>query len=358
MPEPSEPPYVRIAAELSRRITDRELAPGDKVPSTRQVAQEFGVALATAAKALDVLRAEGLVITRPRSGTVVAPRRGGRAGEPAAELTRERVLTEAIAMADAEGLESVSMRAVAGRCGVAPMSLYRHVEDKQSLLLLMADGVYGSAEFEVDGDAPWRSQVESIARRLWRLHRAHPWLGAISPLTRPLPLRNLVAMGDKLLGALEPLSLPPLLHFNVHVLIYSHVVSLASTIDHEDAAVSETGLSADEWTDLQWIQRTVDEQFMAELPHFARLFGRLGAMADGYDMDLDDLFELGLGLILGGVEALARRTAGRPELYRRTTPEPPQEHPCQTCTSSSAPPAPSARPSPPSSPRAAARCAP
>jgi hypothetical protein len=165
-------------------------------------------------------------------------------------------------------------------------------------------------------------------------------------------------MGDKLLGALEALDLPPLLHFNVHVLIYSHVVSLASTIDHEDAAVSETGLSADEWTDLQWIQRTVDEQFMAELPHFSRLFGRLGAMADGYDMDLDDLFELGLGLILDGVEALAQRTAGRSELYRRTTPEPPQEHPCQTCTSFSAPPAPSARPSPPSSPRAAARCAP
>lgn len=317
MPEPTEPPYARIAAELSRRITDRELAPGDKVPSTRQVAQEFGVALATATKALDVLRAEGLVITRPRSGTVVAPRRGGKAGEPAAELTRERVVAEAIAMADAEGLESVSMRAVAGRCGVAPMSLYRHVEDKRSLLLLMADGVYGSAEFEVDGSAPWRPQVETIARRLWRLHRAHPWLGGISPLTRPLPLPNLVAMGDKLLGALEALALPPLLHFNVHVLIYSHVVSLASTIDLEDAAVSETGLSADEWTDLQWIQRTADERFMAALPHFARLFGRLGAMADGYDMDLDNLFELGLGLMLDGVEALAKRQGRDAGLARR-----------------------------------------
>ena len=71
----TEPTYVRIAAELTRRIDQTELAPGDKVPSTRQIAQEFGVALATATKALDVLRAGGLVITRPRSGTVVAPAR-------------------------------------------------------------------------------------------------------------------------------------------------------------------------------------------------------------------------------------------------------------------------------------------
>ena len=57
----TEPTYVRIAAELTRRIDAAEIAPGGKVPSTRQVAQEFGVALATATKALDVLRAEGLV---------------------------------------------------------------------------------------------------------------------------------------------------------------------------------------------------------------------------------------------------------------------------------------------------------
>jgi DNA-binding transcriptional regulator YhcF (GntR family) len=304
--ESTEPPYARIAAELSRRITDRELAPGDKVPSTRQVAQEFGVALATATKALDVLRAEGLVITRPRSGTVVAPRRAAKDGAPA-ELTRERVLEEAVAIADAEGLESVSMRAVAGRCGVAPMSLYRHVEDRDQLLKLMAESAYGAAEFDVDEAAPWRSQVEHLARRLWRLHRAHPWLGRITPLTRPLPLPSIIRMGDKLLGALEGLGLPPLAQFNVHVLVYNHVVALASTFEHEDEAVSETGLTADEWTDLQWIQRTGDDRFMAELPHFAKLFGALGAMPEGYDMDLEELFELDLALFLDGVEALAAR---------------------------------------------------
>ncbi|MFG3340006.1 GntR family transcriptional regulator [Glycomyces sp. NPDC048151] len=306
MPEPTEPPYARIAAELSRRITDRELAPGDKVPSTRQVAQEFGVALATATKALDVLRAEGLVITRPRSGTVVAPRRG-RAGEQAAELTREQVLAEAVAMADAEGLEAVSMRAVAGRCGVAPMSLYRFVEDKEDLVSAMADAVYGSARFERDGAAPWRSQAESLCRELWRLHRAHPWLGRTQPLTRPLPLPSVIRFGDRLLGSLEGLGLPPKLHFDVHVLLFSHVVGLAANFEAEDEAVSETGLSSEEWTDLQYQPRIGDDAFMDAHPHFAKLFGHFGSLTDGYDMDLEDLFELGLALTLDGVESLSRR---------------------------------------------------
>ena len=308
MPESTEPPYARIAAELIRRIADRELAPGDKVPSTRQVAQEFGVALATAAKALDVLRTEGLVITRPRSGTVVAPRRtAGSTVEPAAELTRERVVDEAIAIADTEGLEAVSMRAVAGRCGVAPMSLYRHVEDKEGLVLLMADTVYGTASFEIDGAAPWRSQVESLGRELWRLHRVHPWLGQVQPLTRPLPLPNLIRLGDRILGALEGLDLPPKLHFDLHVLLYSHVVGLSANVEREDEALSQTGISAEEWTDLQYIPRTGDAAFMADYPHFAKLFGHFGTLPNGYDMDLDELFELGLGLLLDGIAALAAR---------------------------------------------------
>jgi DNA-binding transcriptional regulator YhcF (GntR family) len=318
--ESTEPPYARIAAELSRRITDRELAPGDRVPSTRQVAQEFGVALATAAKALDVLRAEGLVITRPRSGTVVAPRRAARSGG-AAEPTRERVLAEAIAIADGEGLEAVSMRAVASRCGLAPMSLYRFVEDKDDLVLAMADTVYGTAPFERDQAAPWRSQVESLARELWRLHRAHPWLGRTQPLTRPLPLPNIIRFGDRLLGALEPLGLPPKLHFDVHVLLFSHVVGLAANVEAEDEAASATGLSSEEWTDLHYQARFDDEAFKRAHPHFTRLFGHFGAMPDGYDLDLEELFELGLGLLLDGAEALARRhgESGRARLAQVRT---------------------------------------
>ncbi|MFE7801520.1 GntR family transcriptional regulator [Nocardia sp. NPDC057440] len=311
MSEPIEPPYVRIAAELTRRITERKLSAGDKVPSTRQVAQEFGVALATATKALDVLRSEGLVITRPRSGTVVAPRRAGNSGEPVTELTRERVLAEAVSIADAEGLEAVSMRAVAGRCGVAPMTLYRFVEGKDELLMAMSDSVYGTPSFEFAESEPWRTRVEAVATALWRVHRAHPWLGLVHPLTRPLPLPNLLGISDRLLGSLEVLGLPPKLQFDVHVLVYSHIVGLASNFEREDIAVSDTGLSSEEWTDLQYLPPVNDKSIMNRYPHFAKLFGHFGSLPYGYDMDLDEMFQLGLNLLLDGVEALAARLAAK-----------------------------------------------
>ncbi|MFV2120761.1 GntR family transcriptional regulator, partial [Streptomyces sp. Act-28] len=73
--ETTQAPYRRITADIRRRITEGELLPGDRVPSTRKLAEQWGVALATATRALTELRLEGYVETRPRAGTVVAPRR-------------------------------------------------------------------------------------------------------------------------------------------------------------------------------------------------------------------------------------------------------------------------------------------
>ena len=60
-----EAPYLRIAAEIRDRITRGELRPGDRVPSTRQITQKWGVAMATATKVIAVLRDEGIVEARP-----------------------------------------------------------------------------------------------------------------------------------------------------------------------------------------------------------------------------------------------------------------------------------------------------
>src|SRR5688500_5403058 len=64
------PPYVRIAAGLRGMIERGELLPGARLPSTRQLARDAGVALATASKALSLLRDDGVVRAIPRVGTV------------------------------------------------------------------------------------------------------------------------------------------------------------------------------------------------------------------------------------------------------------------------------------------------
>jgi DNA-binding GntR family transcriptional regulator len=80
--EESERPYLRIAAAIRHRITTGALRPGDRVPSTRRVVRDFGVA--TAIRALAVLRDEGLVLTRVGSGTVV---RASATGTPGGSST-------------------------------------------------------------------------------------------------------------------------------------------------------------------------------------------------------------------------------------------------------------------------------
>lgn len=307
----AEPRYARIAADLRRRIADGGLAPGQRVPSTRQLARDWGVALATAAKALDVLRSEGLVKSRPRSGTVVAEATplAARGASAARELSLERIVEEAVLLADAEGLESVSMRAVASRCGVSAMSLYRHVDGKDRLVLLMAESAF-AAETAASGDSgasDWRGRVERVMRSLWRVHRAHPWLAQISPLSRPLSVPSLTAAGETILKALGELRLPAKQHFDAHVLLYNHVVGLAVNVEREHKALAETGMSADEWVRSLIVPAMGVTAGSPRASMHAELFGPAGELSEGYDFDWDELFESGLRIMIDGIEALARR---------------------------------------------------
>jgi DNA-binding transcriptional regulator YhcF (GntR family) len=257
-----DPPYLRIVAELRRRIADGELAPGDRVPSTRQITREWGVALATATKALATLRGEGLVLARPRVGHVVSGPEPGpvrRHRTPDHELSRDRVVRAAIEIADAEGLTALSMRGVASRLGVAVMSPYRYVGGKDELVLLMADAAYGEETYPVEPPEGWRARMELGARTLWTLHRRHPWLPQAGPPTRP-PLPNLLVHAEWTRDALEGHGLDPATMLNLRILAYSYIQGIAGNLEREAHG--------------------------------------------GHDLDLDELFETGLKLMLDGLSLL------------------------------------------------------
>jgi DNA-binding transcriptional regulator YhcF (GntR family) len=65
--------YLQIADELRRKIVSGELAPGDHLPSGREIARQWGCAYATAAKVLTTLRKEGLAESFPGHATVASP---------------------------------------------------------------------------------------------------------------------------------------------------------------------------------------------------------------------------------------------------------------------------------------------
>ncbi|WP_372671582.1 TetR/AcrR family transcriptional regulator [Amycolatopsis kentuckyensis] len=286
--------YLAIADELRGRIARGELAPGARVPSTRRLATEHGVAMATAAKALALLGQEGLVHAEPRSGTVVAGRNhrgGGRRG-----LTREQLVRTAIAIADAEGLAAVSMRGVAARLGVAAMAPYRYVRGKDELVLLMADAAFGEHGYPAKPSGDWRERLTLGGRTLWSLFKRHPWLAQLGPITRPLPLRNLAVHGEWALSALAELDVDAATLCDLHVLFFSHVQGMAVHLEREQSALASSGLTEEDWMDHQG---PAVAAMTAGHPTFAKMLADL--TETGYDLVLDDIVESGMRALLDGL---------------------------------------------------------
>jgi DNA-binding GntR family transcriptional regulator len=67
----AEPPYRAISAALRERILAGEWLPGEQIPSVRQLAEQYGVAIGTARRALTILRDEGLIVVTPSWGAFI-----------------------------------------------------------------------------------------------------------------------------------------------------------------------------------------------------------------------------------------------------------------------------------------------
>jgi AcrR family transcriptional regulator len=97
-------------------------------------------------------------------------------GTRRARFSREQIAAAALAIADAEGFEAVSMRRIAAELGAGTMSLYRYISAKDDLMALMDDALIG--EFLVpEGELPadWRAAVTLIARQTRAAFLRHPW---------------------------------------------------------------------------------------------------------------------------------------------------------------------------------------
>lgn len=301
--------YRQITAELRRRIETGELAPGDRVPSTREITRRWGVAMATATKALTALRHEGLVRAVPGVGTVVdadatgpRPRRPTRPAHRRSTtdgLTPERIVTAAIAAADEAGLAAVSMRRVAAELGVATMSLYRHVTDKDDLLMQMMNAVFAEWRLPADPPESWRARIELAARMLWAMFRRHPWLAAAMSVTRPQPLADAIPYIEWVLGALDGHGLDLQTITTAHITLFNHIRGTALNIESEAEAEERSGLNNEEWLNTQE-PALQDILATGRFPILHRL------VTTDYGFNLDDLFEFGLQRLLDGLAALMK----------------------------------------------------
>ncbi len=145
---------------------------------------------------------------------------------PAPEHSRAEIASAGVALADAEGLAAVTMRAVAAAIGTAPASLYRYITTRDELLELMADQVSGEFSFDEPSSGDPVTDLLALAHQALAIYRTHPWLLAISP-TVGLPGPNALAYIEHTLAVLAGTDLSGLAKLEVMGLFTGAVRSFA-----------------------------------------------------------------------------------------------------------------------------------
>ncbi len=117
-------------------------------------------------------------------------------------LTRERVVTEALAVVNTDGAQALSMRALARRLGVVPGALYRHVRNKDQLYDLILDAVLAEVDCRTDPALPWIAQVATLSHRLRAVLESHPGIAALLKTRDPVSPASL-ALAEAFLAPLH-----------------------------------------------------------------------------------------------------------------------------------------------------------
>ncbi|MFE3292255.1 TetR/AcrR family transcriptional regulator C-terminal domain-containing protein [Rhodococcus sp. NPDC059234] len=215
------------------------------------------------------------------------------ASAPRARLDRTRVLSAAVAIADATGIESVTMRRLGSELGVEAMSLYNHVSNKEDLRDGMVDSVFGEIELPRDG-AGWRDAMFRRAASAREVLSRHPWATELmSSRTNPGPatLRHHDAVIGTLRGA------------GFSIAMAAHAFSVVDSYVY-GFALQETSLPFDTAEETAEVAQTILAQSTSdEYPHLTELTVE-HVLRPGYDYGAE--FGFGLDLILDGLDRARR----------------------------------------------------
>ena len=222
---------------------------------------------------------------------------GGRA--PRIPLTRERVLHAAVALADASGSETLSMRKLGEALGVEAMSLYNHVANKEDLLDGMIDVVFAEIDLPT-GWADWRAAMRQRAISARRVLSRHGWAIGLME-SRSSPGRATLRHHDAVIGCLRDAG------FSIE--LAAHAFSVLDSYIY-GFALPERSLPFPTPEQTAGLAQDILASFPADrYPHLAELTAR-HVLQPGYDYG--DEFEFGLDLILDGLERIrkGRRVTG------------------------------------------------
>jgi AcrR family transcriptional regulator len=206
-------------------------------------------------------------------------------------LSRERLLRGAIAIADAAGIEALTMRSLAQELGVKPMTLYHHVANKGEILDGIVDVVFSEIELP-PADADWRSAIRHRAVSARRVLARHPWaIPLMESRTNPGPAT--LRQHDSMIGTLRRAGFTMQMTGHAYSLLDSYVYGFAL---QEAALPFDSPETVSDRTDAILVQFSSERY-----PNLAQ-FATEHVLQPGYDHG--DEFEFGLGFILDGLNKL------------------------------------------------------
>jgi AcrR family transcriptional regulator len=234
-------------------------------------------------------------------------RRGRGQRGPKPGLSIDAIVAAAVRLADAEGLEAVSMARVAEQLGFTTMSLYRHVGSKEELLQLMWNAsAQGAEDLVLTGDG-WRARLRMWATIQREMMDRHPWITQM-PMAAPPMAPNSLTFVERGLEAMDGSGLADADKLRVIGLISSYALSEARMAHDAARAARAAAAAAGDgqvpvWTYEALLREVADEQTYPRL-HRLAWSERIGDNPAGFDEQEEFLF--GLDRILDGIEVLIR----------------------------------------------------
>jgi AcrR family transcriptional regulator len=217
-----------------------------------------------------------------------APQAAGRG--PARSLTLRQIAATTVQIADADGLESVSMQRVAAELGVTKMALYRYVPGKAGLLAIAVEEAVGAAPRGSALPSGWRPGLEAWARLLRSVWQAHPWLPGATVGERSMGPREL-AWTECPLAVLAPTGLQAAERLDVVLVLSGHV--------RNTTAAGAAGTQP--WTVSGAVGSALHHELHGHGDAFPNLLANLAEIPPHEGLP-DSSWELGLHLLLDGLQ--------------------------------------------------------
>jgi AcrR family transcriptional regulator len=224
---------------------------------------------------------------------VSEPSEAGRAGKP--RLSRDRVFRAAVEVADAGGIDGLTIRSLAQSLGVKPMSVYHYVAGKDAILDGIVDLVFSEIDLpDVGGD--WRAEMRRRAHSARRVLRAHPWaIGLMESRTSPGPAT--LHHHDAVIATLRAAGFSHQLTAHAYALLDSYTYGFA---------LQEAGLPFEQSGAVGEVAEPImDRLSTGEYPHLVDMATE-HYLQPGYSFG--DEFAWGLDLILDGLDRRADPT--------------------------------------------------